>query len=287
MANLKLTVEEIQRFWSKVDRSCGPDVCWPWLGCKFSSGYGAFGLMYQNRKANRIAWLIEHGTLDERSCVCLRCNNKACVNPAHLFLTNQAGASSKGGLAQATKPRTEIHVAFWARVGKGAEHECWPWKGPRFRVGYGAFSWNGRRHVASRIAWTLSNGTIPSGLFVCHHCDNPPCCNPAHLFLGTNRDNIADMDRKGRRVILRGDTHWTQKHPDRIPRGHRHWTHRITDAHPRGADHWAAKLTEEKVRIIKHALGAGETCLSIGRRFGVRESTIHWIKRGKTWKHVQ
>lgn len=87
---------------------------------------------------------------------------------------------------------------FWLKVDKTAGPDgCWPWLGS-VRKGYGAFSVRGRCLTASRVAWALEAGTDPTERFVCHRCDNPLCCNPAHLFLGTASDNQIDMLRKGR-----------------------------------------------------------------------------------------
>lgn len=92
-----------------------------------------------------------------------------------------------------------IHVRFWAKVdASGGPDGCWIWTGARFPFGYGAIKIGGRPRGAHRTAWELVNGPIPEGLNVLHHCDNPPCVNPAHLFLGTLRDNALDMFAKGR-----------------------------------------------------------------------------------------
>lgn len=91
---------------------------------------------------------------------------------------------------------------FWALVARGATQECWPWCGATSPKGYGKFSTGPRRTRkflrAHRFAWELSNGEIPQGMQVLHACDNPGCCNPRHLFLGTNDDNVRDKVSKGR-----------------------------------------------------------------------------------------
>jgi hypothetical protein len=87
---------------------------------------------------------------------------------------------------------------FWARVETGPANRCWPFKGAIVRGGYGCLSFQRTRIMAHRLAWTLTHGPIPSGMVICHHCDNPPCCNPGHLFIGTIKDNNVDMGLKRR-----------------------------------------------------------------------------------------
>jgi hypothetical protein len=99
---------------------------------------------------------------------------------------------------------------FWSWVDIGAADECWPWKLWVSNKGYGMFVSLGRTQTASRVAWFLSNGINPDGV-VCHSCDNPICCNPAHLFLGTQSDNIRDCVRKGRHNEAR-KTHCNRGH---------------------------------------------------------------------------
>ena len=91
---------------------------------------------------------------------------------------------------------------FWSRLRD--EGECRVWARLQNPGGYGQVVFLGRQRLAHRIAWTLVNGPIPPGMLVCHHCDNPPCCNPDHLFLGTHKDNSQDMWRKGRQVGSKG-----------------------------------------------------------------------------------
>lgn len=91
-----------------------------------------------------------------------------------------------------------VHIRFWNHVDKKGENECWPWLGST-ASGYGQFNLGSnifdRGH---RLAWKYTNGEIPDGLYVLHKCDNRRCCNPNHLFLGTQKDNIQDAIRKGR-----------------------------------------------------------------------------------------
>src|SRR5574342_284261 len=105
-------------------------------------------------------------------------------------------------LARAAYLTPERQLArFWARVQKTPT--CWLWLGTKRHLGYGVVRIGGTRQkrrsiLAHRFTWELMYGPIPPGLHVCHHCDNPPCVRPSHLFLGTQRDNMQDAMRKGR-----------------------------------------------------------------------------------------
>ena len=91
-------------------------------------------------------------------------------------------------------------IEFWNLITKRSDDECWEWTGPTWPNGYGCFKVNGTRHVSSRLAFLLTRPGDPSGLMVRHDCDNPICCNPWHLRVGTGSDNMVDCLSRGRHV---------------------------------------------------------------------------------------
>lgn len=137
--------------------------------------------------------------------------------------------------------------------------DCWTWSGAVTRKGYGRLSVDGRNIYAHRLSYELHRGPVPDGMLVCHHCDNPPCVNPEHLFVGTAKDNHADAVAKGR-----------MDRPD--------------GTMPRGNQHWCAKLSEADVLAIRKG---ADNHSATARRFGVSERTVRDIRAGRTWKHLE
>ncbi len=171
-----------------------------------------------------------------------------------------------------------VEERFWSKVDRSDPDGCWPWKRGRFSQGYGAFYLNGRQHKAHRIAWTFTNGPIPDGVLVRHHCDNPPCCRPDHLLLGAHVDNTADMDTRGRRVIGRTP-----------PEVRTAALRKFHDEHP---GHWAgerngrAKLTTEQVVEIRQRRAAGVTLVELATTYGITSALVSRIARRLAWTHV-
>lgn len=170
---------------------------------------------------------------------------------------------------------------FWAKVNKDGpvpEHmphlgACWIWTASyRNNDGYGCQWVNGRTYRAPRLAWLIVNGTIPDGQCVLHHCDNRGCVRPSHLWLGSNAENVADREMKGRGRQPRGIANGTHTHPERVPRG---------------SCHSFAKLTEDQVREIRRRAGNGEAGRALGREFGISSTNVSSIIRCETWKHVK
>jgi hypothetical protein len=145
------------------------------------------------------------------------------------------------------------------------------------RTGYGLFQCNGCKR-AHRVSWELKNGPIPEGMSVLHACDTPSCVNPAHLWLGTQQDNIADMVAKGRQGRCIGDKNGTHTHPESYPKGDRHWT----KLHPEKC----TKLHASDVLEIRRLYAAGAHKVSLVEKFNKSAGTIDAIIRGDVWKRL-
>lgn len=141
--------------------------------------------------------------------------------------------------------------------------DCWEWTGARTAAGYGRFTIHPEgktvHQYAHRRVYEDVFGPIPDGWEVCHECDNPPCCNPAHLFIGTHADNMRDMADKGRNP----------------GNGHIH-----------GVKHHNAKLNPEKVLDIRARHTTGTTGRALAKEYGVTESTISRVILRKGWRQV-
>ncbi len=142
---------------------------------------------------------------------------------------------------------------FMTHVEPITESGCHIWTGCTERKGHGIVNFEGRLLYSHRVIWERLHGAIPHGMCVCHKCDVPSCVNPYHLFLGTRKENNADMVKKGRQA--KGEV----KH---------------------------LKLTSQKVIDIRRQLLEGKRVTSLARKFDVSSSTISNIKSRDTWKHI-
>lgn len=148
---------------------------------------------------------------------------------------------------------------FWPKIDKRGPDECWLWKAAFVNGGYGVI---GSDHPvpamlrAHRVSYELAVGEILAGMEVCHICDNPPCCNPAHLFAGTHAQNMADMAAKDR----------------------------ANGGAPPGERHGRAKLTYKQVREIRSTPAI--SLRATAKKFGVSKSMVSFIRRGENWKEL-
>lgn len=165
-----------------------------------------------------------------------------------------------------------LNRRFWSRV--RITPGCWDWLGPVTADGYGRLFGVDKEARAHRLSFEMHVGPIPEGLFVLHKCDNPPCCNPDHLFLGTTLDNARDCIAKGRSNVAArsGTNHWMRNRPDLIARGSRMGRSHLTEA----------MVAEIRARFV----AGGVTQRDLARQFQVGHKNLNLIVKGKTWKHV-
>ena len=150
---------------------------------------------------------------------------------------------------------------FWNKVDRAGLDECWEWNAGKSSGGYGTFFVDGKSVSAHRLAWQFEFGEIPNGdrigsSCICHSCDNPGCVNPAHLFHGTQKENMVDRELKGRGNRLSGECN-----PN-------------------------SKLSDLDVMHIRELLNVGCMQSEIAKALGVSDCAIWNIKHGKSWKHA-
>jgi hypothetical protein len=147
---------------------------------------------------------------------------------------------------------------FISKINKRSPLECWEWSRGKDKWGYGQFKIGFKQHKSHRVAYFLHHGRISNTKCICHKCDNPACCNPRHLWEGTDADNVFDRDAKNRRIAARGEKHGRRK------------------------------LTDIAVKKIRDLCALGNMKQSvIGSIFGVSQAVISGIHLRKIWSHVK
>lgn len=221
---------------------------------------GAFEIIPS--KSSRIFCSNEcHGVAKRRrqAVACIRCGTVFEVTE-HQAQRERRFCSKACWYAVRTTIRRDWRERLWEKIDRRGPSECWPWTGSRDGRGYGMFMFSSIRDVkrnmkAHRAAYVSENGPVPDDVFVCHRCDNPPCCNPAHLFPAHHQGNVDDMVAKGR--------------------------HRGSG---KGQAAPTAKLTDEAVRRIR---SDPRSSRAVAAELGVGKSTINSVRAGETWKHVR
>ena len=236
----------INKIFKRIKRFDNDEECWLWLG---SINYkGDASIKLDNGKTQSIYKFIYecyNGPIIESGIVRHSCDTVGCVNPKHLYM--------KYDIKQQIK-------RFWTKVdvpNDWEEHpeKCWEWTDYIRPKMAGNFTVCDVLIVHYRFAYELYYGPIPPGMLVCHKCDNPACCNPNHLFLGSHQDNADDMKNKNRQPI--------------------------------GEDKTTHKLSEQDVKQIKILLqDPTNTYTSIALQFNVSSTTISDIKNKKVWTHI-
>lgn len=226
------------RFEKKFSRRGG---CWIWSAGRNGSGLPVFGLDNKCFLAIRAAFVIYKGEqLQAGSRSAMRCKDRDCVNPSHLLI--------REGVVLDELDRERFEEKFEKRPSG-----CWEWAASvDSNTGYGKFGFRGETWNAHRVAWALSRGE-PGDLHVLHRCDNPPCVNPDHLFLGTNHDNVRDMVEK--------------------------------DRHARGERQPTSKLKRLQAQEILDRYEPGKVS-ALAAEFGVSKSRICCIGKRRSWRHL-
>jgi hypothetical protein len=144
---------------------------------------------------------------------------------------------------------------FYLKFTINNENGCWEWAANRFPKGYGCFKLNGKSQAAHRVSYEIHIGKIKKGMVICHHCDNPCCVNPAHLFMGTQKENLLDRKEKGRSIF--------------------------------GEKNGRSKLKTADINKIRLLLKNKIDQRDIAKEFGVGQTTISRIKMNESWNHIK
>lgn len=179
------------------------------------------------------------------SSVCVECKSSYYLPPSARAKSSYCSRKCRA-VGQSKWQARDLSLRFWEKVQK--TETCWLWNGAMLKTGYGSIRVDGKAQRAHRVAYELRVGKIPPGMLLRHSCDTPRCVNPAHLSVGTKRDNTKDALERGLHVC--------------------------------GENHCRAKISNSGVVAIKEALAAGVSGRFLAKQFNVNESMISQIKTG-------
>jgi len=229
-----MNIKEIkERFFSNIKKQ---NDCLIWQGDIKSDGNGRFYHDYERQNINIIAWQIYYSEKPKGRIIKF-CNKKLCIAKNHMGVNTNIN---------------DLERAFWSKVKKGSNDDCWEWIGNGDINKYGTFYCFGANTQAHRFSYRITNGNFLKELCVLHKCDNPSCVNPNHLFLGSHNDNVQDKVEKNRQA--------------------------------KGSKNGRSKLNENKVKQILETSDSSNKLLA--KKFNVSSDTIRLIKKRKIWKHV-
>lgn len=187
--------------------------------------------------------------------ICLREFSRRVFDGRRGFCLTCSG--SCGQQLRRRKFAENFEIRFWDKVSNMENpHQCWPWKRSVNKCGYGTVGYQEKTWLAHRLAYVFAISAIPDGQIVCHTCDNPPCCNPAHLWLGTPLENTKDSIAKSRFTRASGEANGL------------------------------AKLDADKVRTIRTRHAAGENTRAIASDLAIDRSTVYKVLNGRAWRSI-
>lgn len=181
---------------------------------------------------------------------CAECGTEFYVPPSHRGKRGYCSRKCRA-VAQSKWQHRPLEERFWEKVDKSGE--CWLWTAAMLKTGYGSIRVNGKGERAHRVAYELEIGPIPHGMLLRHSCDNPKCVNPAHLIVGTKRENTQDALDRGQHLT-----------GERDPK---------------------CKLSKDAVLTIRIAANNGVPGAFLAKQFGISESHVSGIKHGANRKH--
>ncbi len=231
-----------ERIFKNIDKK--PNGCWDWL--RYCGKYSGPRIMFNKKQSavQRILWEKYKSKIPYGWVLIRTCESRKCCNPDHYKISQERRTGSRLPIPWEKR--------LWKNIDKRSNSECWNWKRGK-SLGYGELNVNQRPTGTHRLAWISINGKIKNGLHVLHKCNNPSCCNPSHLYLGTNVENARD------RVLAGTST--------------------------RGEKNHGSKLTERQVLEIREKINYMRGN-ELAKEYGVYASAISKIVNRVQWKHI-